>query len=244
VLPLHVPAPHDATAPHCPHASHVWVPPEPHCFAPGTHAGVALAHEHALHWQLAPHVCEPYVLHGCVAPAAHGPEPAHVPLVCHAPAGPHVCVSVPQLPHATGLLWPGAHMPVHAPATHVWSLQAMAAPQWPVPSQVCTPLPEHCVAPAGLHGPTHWPAMHAPLVHGEAALQAVQPSTPATQVCTLLPEHCVAPPLHASTHAASGPAGLSGAGCASSPVAESAAVAPSGPASRPPKAPAPTPPHA
>jgi len=32
-------------------------------------------------------------------------------------------VSVPQLPHATGFVWVGAHTPVHIPETHVWPVQ-------------------------------------------------------------------------------------------------------------------------
>jgi hypothetical protein len=37
-------------------------------------------------------------------------------LLCQAPLT-HVCVSVPQLPHATGLVCPGAHT-LHAPVLH------------------------------------------------------------------------------------------------------------------------------
>ena len=39
-------------------------------------------------------------------------------LFCHAPPT-HVCVSVPQLPHAIGFVWPGAHA-LHAPVLHTF----------------------------------------------------------------------------------------------------------------------------
>ena len=32
-------------------------------------------------------------------------------------------MSVPQLPHATGFVWVGAHMPMHTAETHVWLAQ-------------------------------------------------------------------------------------------------------------------------
>jgi hypothetical protein len=58
-----------------------------------------------------------------VAVGAHTPWPPQLPLLCHEPAALHVCVSVPQLPHATGFVWPGAQEPVHDAvpllATHV-----------------------------------------------------------------------------------------------------------------------------
>lgn len=90
---------------------------------PGLHAG-AEGHEHVPHAQLAVHVCEPYVLHACVAAGTQAPCPVQLPLFCQVPALVHVCVSVPQLPHGTGCVCPGAHMPTHAPARHVWSTQA------------------------------------------------------------------------------------------------------------------------
>ena len=46
-----------------------------------------------------------------------------MPLVCQVPLALHVCVSVPQLPQATGFIPPGAHTPVHTPETHVWPVQ-------------------------------------------------------------------------------------------------------------------------
>jgi hypothetical protein len=236
---------------HCPHASHVWAPPVPHCTAPGVHTGVAGLHEQSPHAHCALHVCDPYVLHACVVLGAHGPCPEQVPLVCHVPAGPHVCVSVPQLPHATGLVCPGAHVPTHVPPTHVWFAHAMGAPQWPVPSHVSTPLPEHSVAPAMGHAPEHCPAVHAPLLHGDGALHAVHPSVPSAHVWTPVPSHCVAPAVHAPVHgAASGPAAPSGTTCASGMAGPSVAgaescVAPaSRPASPPPSVAVAAPPHA
>ena len=85
---------------------------------------------------------------------------------------------------------------MHTPDAHVWSTQATALPQAP-PAHVCTPLPEHCVAPDGLHAPTHAPPMQVPLVHATAALQAVQPSPTIEHVCTPAPEHCVVPRVQA-----------------------------------------------
>jgi hypothetical protein len=84
------------------------------------------------------------VLHACVALGAHGPWPTQLPLVCHAPFELHVCVSVPQLPHPTGCVWPGAHAPSHAPPTHVWFVHGAGVPHSPA-THDCTPLPEHCV---------------------------------------------------------------------------------------------------
>jgi hypothetical protein len=84
------------------------------------------------------------VLHACIAVGAHAPWLEHVPLVCQAPIGEQVCVSVPQLPQATGFVWPGAQTPVHAVPTQVWFTHATGGPHWPLPLHVSTPLPEHC----------------------------------------------------------------------------------------------------
>jgi hypothetical protein len=46
------------------------------------------------------------VLQVCIVPTAQAPWPAQV-LLSHAPLAPHVSVSVPQLPHGTGFVWPG-----------------------------------------------------------------------------------------------------------------------------------------
>jgi hypothetical protein len=43
-------------------------------------------------------------------------------------------------------------------------VQATAVPHAPAAVQVCTPLPEHCVAP-GAHTPVHVPLTHVWLVH-------------------------------------------------------------------------------
>jgi hypothetical protein len=76
------------------------------------HVG-AVGHEQLPYPQLELHVCVPYVLHVRVPPGAQPPCPWQVPS-CHAPAT-HVCVSVPQLPHATGFVCAGAHA-TQAPA--------------------------------------------------------------------------------------------------------------------------------
>jgi hypothetical protein len=118
---------HATGLPHCPQPPHVSTPPPPHSVDPGEHAG-AEAHEHEPHAHDAVHVSVPYVLHGCVWLGAHAPCPAHVPLVVHEPVGSHVCVSTPQCPHGTGLVCPGAHIPVHAPFAHVWPVHGAGAP--------------------------------------------------------------------------------------------------------------------
>jgi hypothetical protein len=56
------------------------------------------------------------------------------------------------------------HTPLHAPVTHAESVHAAGDPHCPVAEQVCTPLPEHWVAP-GVHTPLHPPATHAELTH-------------------------------------------------------------------------------
>ncbi len=113
-----VPPVHAATLPHCPHASHVCVPLPQHCLAFGTQTGPD-GQEQEPHAQLAAHVCVPYVLQDCVRLGAQTPDPVQVPLVCQLPVALHVCVSVPQLPHAKGSVCPGAHWPMQAPETHV-----------------------------------------------------------------------------------------------------------------------------
>jgi hypothetical protein len=158
VLPVH------ATAlPHCPHALHVCTPLPEHCVAPGVHAGPD-PHEHAPHAHVPLHDCVPYVLHDCVAVAAQAPWPGQLPLVTHAPLALHVCVSVPvpQLPHATGFVWVGAHPPVHVAVpldtTHVWFVHGAGVPHTPVALHVEIPLLVHCVVP-GVHA-THTPPKH------------------------------------------------------------------------------------
>ena len=79
---------------------------------------------------------------------------------------------------------------MQTPDTQAELLHAVPAPHCPVPSQTCTPLPEHCVAP-GVHTPVQAPAAqaywhevtapHAPLVVHD---------------CTPAPEHLVTPGAH------------------------------------------------
>jgi hypothetical protein len=49
---------------------------------------------------------------------------------------------------------------MHAPLTHAWFEQATVLAHCPLDPQVCTPLPEHLVAP-GTHTPPHAPLTHA-----------------------------------------------------------------------------------
>ncbi len=137
--------------PHCPQASHVCTPLPEHRVAAGVHTGVD-GHEQVPHPQV-PQVCVPYELHVCVAFRVHAPEVTHAPLVCQAPLALQVWMSVPQVPQATGFVWPGAHTPVQVPVpvpdTHVVLVHAtVVVPHCPQASQVWTPLPEHRVAPA------------------------------------------------------------------------------------------------
>jgi hypothetical protein len=97
---------------------------------------------------------------------------------------------------------PAAHA-THAPPEQVCvvAVHAAAAPHWPLESQVCTPLPEHCFAP-GVHTPVQAPLTQAEETHVDAV-----PQLPfASHVCTPLFEHCFvpgaqvpaqAPPTHA-----------------------------------------------
>ncbi len=152
-----------------------------------------------------------------------------------------------------GLSWPGAHVPAHAPETHVALAHATGAAEVAggVAGLDAVEVAEHSVAPGMGHMPEHCPAVHAPLLHGDGALHAVHPSVPRTHVWTPVPSHCIAPAVHASVHgAASGPAAPSGTTSASGMAGPSVAgaescVAPaSPPASPPPSAAVPAPPHA
>ena len=127
-----------------------------------------------------------------------------MPLLCQVPLAPHVCVSVPQLPQATGCVWPGAQTPVHdaapAPCVHVWLVQVAGAAQSPVVLHVETPLLAHRVAP-GVHVP--WQDAVSPLcmqawfVHPTAVPHI--PLLP--QLCTAaLPEHWELPCVHDPEH--------------------------------------------
>jgi hypothetical protein len=93
------------------------------------------------------------VLHVCVVPAAQTPWFMHVPAT-HVPFGPHVWVSVPQLPQVTMRVCPCEQTPMQTPVTHVWFMHATGLPHCPLASQVSTPLPEQVVVP-GTHTPPH-----------------------------------------------------------------------------------------
>jgi hypothetical protein len=88
-----------------------------HSVSPGVQAG-ADAHEHAPQAQLPEQVCVPYVLQASVAFGAQTPSPVHVPAT-HVPDPLQVSVSVPQSPHAAGVVWPGAQTPTQAPLAQV-----------------------------------------------------------------------------------------------------------------------------
>ena len=162
---------------------------------PGVHSGVP-PHEHVPHAQLEPQVCVPSTLHDREASGAQTPWPAQ-PASCHVPSGPHVCGSVPQLPHGTGSVEPGAHIPVHTLPTQVEFMHATGLPHCPPGPQVSTPLPEHCSTP-GVHA-THTPVRHAGVAPPQAVDVSHCPLGP--QSSTLLPEHCVAPGSHTPPHA-------------------------------------------
>jgi hypothetical protein len=55
---------------------------------------------------------------------------------------------------------PGVHIPVHPPLTQAMLLHATGVPHWPEVLHVCTPLPEHCLAP-GLQTPPQLVPTHA-----------------------------------------------------------------------------------
>jgi hypothetical protein len=143
---------------HWPHASHVCTPliDMLHCCAVGVQMGVD-GHEHAPQVQFVPHVCEPYELQACEAPAAHAPLPTHVPS-CGIPAALHVCVSVPQLPHATGVLLPGMHDPVHAPCEQTYGHAAPLSDHVPPSLHCCGCSVLHWAAP-GVHAVAQAPAV-------------------------------------------------------------------------------------
>jgi hypothetical protein len=192
---------HAIVLPHWPHALQTWYPLAPeHCVAFGVHTGVE-GQEQAPHPQVELHDCVPYVLQLCVAFREHAPWPVHVPLLCHAPLAPQVCVSVPQLPQATGFVCPGAHVPaqvaVLGPATHVELLQVTSAVQTPLVLHLSTPFvdAEHRVVP-GLHCPAHAPATHALSLQGVGV-----PHMPDTHACVAeLPEHCMPPAAQLPVH--------------------------------------------
>jgi hypothetical protein len=137
----------------------------------------------------------------CVAFCAHAPWLEQAPLLCHAPPALQVWVSVPQLPQATGFVWPGAQvpaqLPVPGPDTHVALSQATSALHTPLGLHVSTPLldAEHRVVP-GVHCPVHAPATHAVSLQGVGV-----PHIPDTHACVAeLPEHCTPPAGQGPVH--------------------------------------------
>jgi len=146
-------------------------------------------HEHAPQAQLELHVSVPYVLHCMVAWGVHVPVPEQLPLD-QLPVESHVSVSVPQLPHDTEFVCPGAHTPLHAPLMHVWFGHVDVVCHIPL-VHVCALLPEHCFCPV-LHDPVHIPPTHVPLVQGSGLPYCPQ----APHVSTPLPEHCAVCGVH------------------------------------------------
>src|SRR5258708_2811698 len=146
-----------------------------------------------------------------VAPGTHDPgqtPPTHAWFE-HATAPPHVPLvgqdSTPLSLHAAAPAAqtcgePGAHPPWHeelpVPVTQACIPQSAGVPHWPL-TQVCSPLPEHCVAPPE-HDPEHCVPVHAPLAQGCAV-----PQLPvALQICTPVPMHWTLPGVHEPWHTA------------------------------------------
>jgi hypothetical protein len=164
-----------------------------HVPCPGMHVG-GIGQEHAPQPQVELHVCIPYMLHFCDVPGAQ-PCPLHDPCA-QLPVESHVSISVPQLPHVTVCIPPGAQTPEHAPLTHVCATQFTLEPHWPSAPQVKTALAlvEHSVAP-GVHTPWHEPPMH---TNWQAA--GVPHWPPELHVSTPLFEHWVVPGEHEPAH--------------------------------------------
>lgn len=95
-------------------------------------------------------------------------------------------MSVPQLPHGTGFVCPGAHEPVQAPFTHVCPVHAAGALHVP-PMHVCTALPEHWT----------FPVVQAPASAASTAPSAALASPPLPPLLPVdpEPEPLVASPL-------------------------------------------------
>ena len=118
---MQVPLGHGVGVPHWPQGSQVSTStPEQPCAA-GMHVGEG-GQEQVPQVHDAAQGCVPYVLQLAVLPGLHAPCPLHA-ASAHVPLALQVCVFVPQLPHGTGLVWPGAHTPVHAPFLQVWPVQ-------------------------------------------------------------------------------------------------------------------------
>ena len=168
LVPWHVmPGPHDVAAAHCPQESHVSISPPEQRVAFGVHVGEP-EQLHGPHEQLEVHCSVPYWFdpHACFVVGAQAPCPVHEPCT-QPPSAPQVSVSVPQLPHDTGFVCPGAHAPTHAPSTQVWLPHGVTGPHV-FSTHDCTPLPEHCFWPAE-HAPVQAVAEHFSLLgHGES----------------------------------------------------------------------------
>jgi hypothetical protein len=111
----------------------------------------------------------------------------------HGVAAPHVPVAVQaETPFAWHSVWPGAHVPVQTPPTHVWFTQATGAPHTPLSVQVCTPLFEHWIAPGAQT--VHAPFQHTGVDPAHVVWLCQLPA--ALQIWVTLPEHCAWPAAH------------------------------------------------
>jgi hypothetical protein len=187
--PAQVPPSH--TPLYCPQLLQITVAHDGH-MAFGVHTGDAAEHEP--HWQFVPHDSEPHRLHVAMAFGAQTPWPPHVPLDFQVPEGVHVSLSVPQLPQVTGLVCKGAHTPLHALPTHVWSTHGTVASHSPPALHVWVPLllGSHRFEP-GVQTPVQVPELHTN-AHGPPVLSTHAPLL--LQVCGWLPLHCTALGAH------------------------------------------------
>jgi hypothetical protein len=214
---------HAVAVPHWPVMSHVAICVSlVHVVVPGTHTPPQLvptvptvpthASVHVVavpHWPVMPHVSTCVSLVHFVVPGTHTPPqfPPSVPTqtFVHAVDEPHwpvmLHVSTLVLPAepsaATHWVLPGLHVPAHAPLTHAWFVQGVAAPHVPFEHVWMAEVPEHCVA-LPVHAPEHMPSVQ-PLAqatgspHAPLALHVSTPSPPSPAL-----EHWVAPGVHAS----------------------------------------------
>jgi hypothetical protein len=105
--------------------------------------------------------------------------------------------SHPLVPEPSHSSVPVGHA-TQAPPLHVWvfAAQGTAASHCPLDEQVCTPLPEHCLAPG-----THTPVHALPTQADETQVDAVPHCPLDEQVCTPLLEHCFVPGVHTPVQA-------------------------------------------
>ena len=212
--PAHAWLVHASAVPQVPVASQVWTPLPEHWVAPGRARRRCTRRPRTPGWcrrrafptPVASHVCTPLPEHW-VAPGAQ--TPAQAPLthaLVHGAGGRPTAGRVAGLHAVARALRRAGRADAGARAADARLVRASdrrapAARR----AQVCTPLPEHCVAP-GAQTPVHAPLTQAWLVQATAGPRCRS----ASQVCTPLPEHCVAPGVH-DAGARAARAGLVGA---------------------------------